>query len=65
MRRDTTVRCTEVNPIIMEGEFALKTDIRKAKTDDGYKGILKFGAMSFILLNIGILGGINLSNAFY
>lgn len=49
----------------MEGEFALKTDIRKAKTDDGYKGILKFGAMSFILLNIGILGGINLSNAFY
>lgn len=34
-RRDTSVRWTEVNPILMEGEIAIETDTHKMKIGDG------------------------------
>jgi hypothetical protein len=37
MRRDTAARWTEVNPILLNGEFGLETDTGKAKLGDGVK----------------------------
>ncbi len=35
IRRDTSERWTEVNPLLMEGEMGWETDTRKAKMGDG------------------------------
>lgn len=34
-RRDTASRWASINPILMEGEFGLESDTRKAKMGDG------------------------------
>lgn len=35
IRRDTSKRWTEINPLLMEGEIGWETDTRKAKMGDG------------------------------
>lgn len=35
IRRDTSERWTEINPLLMEGEMGWETDTRKAKMGDG------------------------------
>lgn len=34
-RRDTAIRWTSINPILMEGELGLETDTGKGKIGDG------------------------------
>lgn len=36
-RRDTSVRWSSINPILMEGEIGLETDTHKMKIGDGGK----------------------------
>ncbi|MBQ8361492.1 MAG: hypothetical protein IJX44_06045 [Bacteroidaceae bacterium] len=35
IRRDTSERWTEINPLLMEGEMGWENDTRKAKMGDG------------------------------
>lgn len=35
IRRDTSERWTEINPLLMEGEMGWETDTRRAKMGDG------------------------------
>lgn len=35
IRRDTSARWTEINPLLMEGKMGWETDTRKAKMGDG------------------------------
>ena len=35
IRRDTSERWTEINPLLMEGEMGWETDTRKAKMGNG------------------------------
>jgi hypothetical protein len=48
LRKDTVARWTEVGPILMEGEFALKTNTRKAKMGDEVRNYNDLQYISFV-----------------
>lgn len=45
IRRDTSARWTEINPLLMEGKMGWETDTRKAKMGDG---ITKWNDLPYI-----------------